>query len=170
MRGIDKGQQAMLDKFYRRQKIWGADYYLYGFAAGIVLVIAAILLIMPFQVWEGDHGMIGYCVLLELMGMELYRRQYCMLREDGKNKTVYEIIRFAPVSYRQFVFYILKKLLRLCLCLTGAAAVCQTVFALAFLDTFSVWNLLMPLLCCLVLPMLFAGGTFLGRQYYFYNP
>lgn len=87
MRGVDNRQQFMLEEFYKREKIWGADNYLCGFAAGIVLVIAAILLIMPVQVWEGDYGMIGYCLLLELMGMGLYIRQYCMFREDGKSKS-----------------------------------------------------------------------------------
>lgn len=158
MRGVDNRQQFMLEEFYKREKIWGADNYLCGFAAGIVLVIAAILLIMPVQVWEGDYGMIGYCLLLELMGMGLYIRQYCMFREDGKNKSVHEILCFAPVSYWQFVLYMLKRLFRLCLCMTGVAMSCQVVFALAVLDTFSVWNLLMPLLCCLVLPMLFWGA------------
>lgn len=165
MRGIDNKQQFMLGEFYKREKIWWTDSYLNGFAAGIVLVITAILLIMPVQVWEGDYGMIGYCLLLELMGMGLYVRQYCVFREDGKNKNVYGILCFAPVAYRQFVLYILKKLLRLCLCMAGAAMVCQVVFALVFLDTFSVWNLLMPFLCCLVLPMLFLGCTFLRRNH-----
>ena len=48
----------------------GTDHYLYGFTSGIVLAITGILLIMPFQIWEGDYGMVGYCVILELMGMD----------------------------------------------------------------------------------------------------
>ncbi len=155
MRENNKKQQLLLDEFYRREKIWGPDHYLYGFTSGIVLAITGILLIMPFQIWEGDYGMVGYCVILELMGMDFYVKQYSMLREGGENKGVYGILCFAPVSYQQFALYILKKLLRLCLCMTGAAAVCQVVFAMAFLDTVSVWNLLMPLLCCLIVPMFF---------------
>lgn len=71
---------------------------------------------------------------------------------------------YVPVSHRQLALYILKKLLKLCLYLTGAAVVCQVVFALAFLDTFSVSNLLIPILCCLVLPMVLMGSRFLWRK------
>ena len=123
-----------------------------------------ILLIMPFQIWEGDYQVLGITFFTELMGLEIYVKQYCEFREDGKRKSVYKIIRYAPVSCKQFVLYALKKLLKLCLCLTGVAIVCQVVFALAFLNTFSVGNLLLPLLGCLILPMLLTGITFLWRK------
>lgn len=159
MNAMDEKQQLLLKDFYSQEKIWAADYYLYDVVAGILLFPAMILLIMPFQIWEGDYQVLGIVFFIELMGMELHVKQYCEFREAGERKSVYEIIRYAPVSHRQFARYILKKLLKLCLGLTGAAAFCQVVFALAFLDTFSVGNLLIPVLCCLVLPMVFIGST-----------
>ena len=164
MKVIDEKQQLLLKEFYKQEKLWGTDNYLSGFLAGILLFPAMILLIMPFQIWEGDYQVPCIIFFTELMGLEIYVKQYCEFREDGKNKSVYKIIRYAPVFYRQFVLYALKKLLKLCLCLTSAAIVCQVVFALAFLDTFSVGNLLMPLLGCLILPMPLIGSTFLWRK------
>lgn len=164
MRAIDEKQQLLLKEFYHQEKIWGTDYYLCNFVAGILLFPAMLLYIMPFQIWEGDYQVLGITFFIELMGMESYIKQYCEFREDGKRKSVYEIIRYAPVSHWQFALYILKKLLKLCLCLTGAAAACQTVFAVAFLDTFSVGNLLMPIVCCLVLPMILIGSSLLLRK------
>lgn len=163
MKGIDEKQQILLKNFYAQEKIWGTDYYLFDFVAGILLFPAMILFIMPFQIWEGDYQVQGICFLIELMGLEMYVKQYCEFRDEGKRRSVRNIICYVPVSYRQFALYVLKKLLKLCLCLTGAAAACQTVFALAFLDTFSVGNLLMPLLGCMVLPMLLIGSTFLWK-------
>lgn len=164
MRAIDEKQQLLLRDFYDRQKIWGTDYYLFYFVAGILLFPAMLLFIMPFQIWEGDCQVLGIVFFIELMGMELFVKRYCEFREDGKRKSVYDIIRYAPVSRRQFTLYILKKLLKLCLCLTGAAAVCQVVFAVAFMDKFSVGNLLIPVVCCLVLPMVLIGSSFLWRK------
>lgn len=164
MNVIDEKQQLLLKNFYRQEKIWAADHYLFNVVSGIVLFPAMILFIMPFQIWEGDYQVLGIVSLIELMGMELYIRQYCEFRQDGERKSVCEIIRYVPVSHRQLALYILKKLLKLCLYLTGAAVVCQVVFALAFLDTFSVSNLLVPILCCLVLPMVLIGSRFLWRK------
>ena len=81
-----------------------------------------------------------YCRIFftEWMGLEIYVKQYCEFREDGMRKGVYKMIRYAPVSYKQF--------------------------ALAFLDTFSVGNLLMPLLGCLILPMLLTGIRYYSRH------
>lgn len=163
MNMFDEKQQLLLKDFYKQEKIWGSDYYLFGFVAGILLFPAMILLIMPFQIWEGDYQVLGTSLLIELMAMEMYVRQYCEFREDGKRKSVCEIIRYMPVSRRQFALYVLRKLLKLCLCLTGAAVICQLVFALAFMDTFSAGNLLIPILCCLVLPMVLTGSSFLWR-------
>ena len=119
---------------------------------------------MPFQIWEGDYQVPGIIFFTELMGLEIYVKQYSEFREDGKRKSIYTIIRYVPVSYKQFALYALKKQLKLCLCLASIAIVCQVVFALAFLDTFSVGNLLMPLLGCLILPMLLTGITFVWRK------
>lgn len=164
MRVCNEEHQLLLKDFYGQEKIWGTDYYLFNFVAGLLLFPAMILFIMPFQIWEGDYQVPGIAFIIELMGMELYVKRYCEFREDGKRKSVYEIIRYAPVSHRQFALYILKKLLKLCLCLTGAASVCQVVFAVACLDTFSAGNLLIPVLCCLVLPMVLIGSSFLRRR------
>lgn len=164
MKVMDEKQQLLLKEFYKHEKLWGPDYYLSGFVAGILLFPAMILLIMPFQVWEGDYQVPCIIFFIELMGLEIYVKQYCEFREDGIRKGVYKIIRYVPVSYRQFVLYALKKQLKLCLCLTSVAIVCQVVFALAFLDTFSVGNLLMPLLVCLILPMLLTGIRYYSRH------
>lgn len=163
MMGIDEKQQFLLDQFYKKEKLWGADYYLSDVVSGIILSITMIMLIMPVQLWEGDVTAIGIALILELMGMECYVRRYLWLRENGVNKSVYQIVRLVPVSRRQFVWYILKKLLRLCFCLTGVSAACQVVFALAFLDTFSVWNLLAPAVCSLFLPMVLTASTLLWQ-------
>ncbi|MDE7477080.1 MAG: hypothetical protein K2M91_03870 [Lachnospiraceae bacterium] len=165
MKAMEEKQQVLLDTFFGQEKIWWQDYYGTNIAAGIILFIGMILLIMPYQIWDNDaYQMYLHSMMLELMGMEMYLKRYAAFREDGKVKSVYETIRYLPIAHKQLVLYILKKLLKLCLCLTGAAVVCQVLFAWIFLHTFSVKNLLIPLICCLFLPMLLLGSTFLWRK------
>ena len=66
MKVIDKKQQKLLDEFFQRERLLGLDYYGFGIAAGIVLAIAALLSVVPYQVWEGNRMMMGHGALLEV--------------------------------------------------------------------------------------------------------
>ena len=52
---LDKGQQAVLEQFFKEEKIWYPDYWYLCFAGGLMLAPAMFLFIMPFQIWEGDY-------------------------------------------------------------------------------------------------------------------
>lgn len=160
---MDQRQQILLDDFYSKQKIWWPDYFYGNIVAMICLPIAMMLLIVPYQVWEGDHQILGPILLLELMGLEMYVKRYYQFQEGGKNKKVCDVLQYLPVSRRQIVLYGLKKLIRICLYLTGGAALCQSAAALLFWHSLSPENIGMPVLCCLVIPLLILGPAFWGR-------
>lgn len=155
---LDKGQQAVLEQFFKEEKIWYPDYWYLCFAGGLMLAPAMFLFIMPFQIWEGDYTSVLVVLVLELIGVETYLGRYVSFRAEGKIKDVYEVLRFLPVSRCQFKRYRIGKLLGLCLKLAGTAVICQTVFAGVFMHTFSVGNILMPAVCCFLVPVAIAGG------------
>lgn len=84
-------------------------------------------------------------------------QKYSNYAESGKTKAVYDILRYLPVSHRQFQIYIMKKIIKLCGCATVASAVCQTVSAIAFMHNFSAGNILLPIAVNFILPVLYTG-------------
>ena len=158
-------QQILLDNFFENKNTWFSNGYLYKFVAGILLFIAALMYIMPYQLWEGDYKIMILIFYLELMGLEIYLTSYChFIDEDGKIKNIYEIIRYLPVSHKQLALYRLKKLTKICLWLTGITAFCQIFFTITFLHDFSIGNLLIPVLCCLIVPEIMIGSSMFWRK------
>ena len=158
-------QQILLDNFFQNKNTWFSNGYLYNFVTGIFLFITALIHIMPYQLLEGDYRIMFIIFYLELMGLAIYLNTYCNFTDkDGKIKNIYEIIRYLPISHKQLVLYRLLKLTKLCLWLTGITAICQIFFAIVFLHDFSIGNLLMPVLCCLILPEIMMGISMILRK------
>ena len=154
----NKKQQTLLEHFFAEEKIWYPDYYLLCVVGGIVFVLTMFLYIMPFQIWEGDYTPLLTMLCMELIGVETYLGRYCGFKAEGKIRDVYEVLRQLPVSRRQLKIYRVRKLLKLCLKMTGTAVICQIAFAGVFMHTFSVGNILMPAVCCFLMPMVIVGG------------
>jgi len=161
---MNKNAQILLEKFYEEEKTWWRDCYGLHIVAIIILAITMMMFILPCQIWEGDYTTLPMMVLLELLGLECEMKRYFQFQEDGKTKSVYMITRYLPIARREIIIYALRKLLKLCLRLTEISLGCQIVFSLLFLHTVAPGNLLMPLLCCFLFPMLILGNTFLWRQ------
>lgn len=161
---MNKNAQILLEKFYEEEKTWWRDCYGLHIVAIIILAITMMMFILPCQIWEGDYTTLPMMVLLELLGLECEMKRYFQFQEDGKTKSVYMITRYLPIARREIIIYALRKLLKLCLRLTEISLGCQIVFSLLFLHTVAPGNLLMPLLCCFLFPMLILGSTFLWRQ------
>lgn len=154
---IDRKQQILLDKFFAEEKIWNPNYWGNCLAGGIMFVIAMFLFIMPIQLWEGDYTPLFTMLIMELIGLEVYLGRYCQFREE-KIVNVYDVLKQLPLSRRQLKLYRVRKLLKLCLKMTGTAVICQTAFAGVFMHTFSVGNILMPVVCCFLVPAVIVGG------------
>lgn len=161
---MNKNAQILLEKFYEEEKTWWRDCYGLHIVAIIILAITMMMFILPCQIWEGDYTTLPMMVLLELLGLECEMKRYFQFQEDGKTKSVYMLTRYLPIARREIIIYALRKLLKLCLRLTEISLGCQIVFSLLFLHTVAPGNLLMPLLCCFLFPMLILGNTFLWRQ------
>lgn len=160
---LNRVQQDLLDRFFMEEKVWYPDYYGFYVAAVICLAIAMLLFIMPYQLWESDYFAVTWGLFLETMGLEMYSRRYLQYREKEKIKSIRTVLQYLPVSGEQTALYIFRKLMKLCLCLTGGAAACQILFSLILLHRICWGNILMPVICCLIIPVLFPGVTIWRR-------
>lgn len=147
-------KEVLLDEFFKNRETWSPNSYGYKIISVILLSLSIFILIMPYQIWEGDYISVIFLFYLELIGLETYLKPYCNFWEDnGKIVRVYDILKYLPISHRQLLGYRWKKLIKLCLRLTGITMFCQIAFSFAFLHTVSWGNILMPLLCSFVLPV-----------------
>lgn len=154
MRKADQKQQLVLEQFFQKREPWYPDVWGMKFGAFFLLGISMILLIVPFQVLEkSDFGPWGMMYGLWLLGITLYLEQYRTYQEDGKKKSVYDRLRYLPVSYEQLCIFYLRKVMRLCAWLTGIVMFFQTMIAAVFLHTFSIGTILLPILAQFVIPV-----------------
>lgn len=155
----DLKQQELLRRFFKEETTWCPEHVGYQAVAVILIGISMILCVMPYQTWDfpEDSAVYSVWIMLYMMGVTYYMQKYNNYAEGRKTKAVYDILRYLPVSHRQFQIYIMKKIIKLCGCVTVAAVCCQTVFAIAFMHTFSAGNVLLPIAVTFLLPVLYIG-------------
>lgn len=163
----DQHQQELLRKFYQEEATWAPEYVMYQLLAGITIGISMMLGVIPYQVWEFPRDTsVGFIWnMLYLMGVLYYMQKYTNYAEGRKTKSVFSVLRYLPVSCRQLQIFIIKKIFRLCGCLTVVTICCQTVFAVIFMHTFSIVNIILPVGVNLLLPVacVWLFTSFRGR-------
>lgn len=150
----DKRQQELLQKFYQEETTWCPEHVGYQLVAAIMIGISMLLGVAPYQAWELSTRIIWG--VLYLTGVIYYMLKFMQYTEGRKTKAVFDILRYLPVSHRQVQIFIMKKTIRLCGRLTVVTICCQTVFALSFMHTFSVVNIILPVGVNLLLPLLYG--------------
>lgn len=150
----DKRQQELLQNFYQEETTWCPEHVGYQLVAAIMIGISMLLGVVPYQALELSPRIIWG--VLYLTGVTYYMLKFMQYTEGRKTKSVFDILRYLPVSHRQVQIFIMKKTIRLCGRLTVVTICCQTVFALSFLHTFSVVNIILPVGVNLLLPLLYG--------------
>lgn len=155
----DQKQQELLQQFFKEETTWCPEHVGYHIAAVIVIGISIIPCIMPYQVWDfPENSPVCFsCIMLYLLGVTYYMQKYNNYKEGTKTKAVFDILRYLPVSRRQFQIYTMKKIVKLCGRVTVIVMCCQTVFAIAFMHTFSIGNILFPFAVNFIFPVLYIG-------------
>lgn len=156
----DKGQQELLRQFFQEESTWFPEHYIYNLLAGIFIGISILIIIFPYQVWDWELPRdfpIAFVYCFDLIGISYYLQKFTVYKEGSQYKTVFKLLKHLPVSSAQLNIFIFKKTLKISLWLTAISTVCQTVFALAFLHTFSAMNIVVPVLCNLIFPVVLIG-------------
>lgn len=155
---IDHRQQELLRKFYQEETTWCPEHVGYQLAAAIMIGISMLLGVVPYQAWELSRNISTVLIwsMLYLTGAIYYMLKFMSYTEGRETKSVFDILRYLPVSHRQVQIFIMGKVVRLCSRLTLLTICCQTVFALSFMHTFSVVNIILPVGVNLLLPMVYV--------------
>jgi hypothetical protein len=156
-------QQDILERFFKEETTWFPDHFGLAMAGYLVLGIAVLGLMFPFQVWEQEKTYLFF-FYFELIGLYLLMQRYYVIRQDGKQTALAEVIRFLPVERKELAYYRLKKLLKICMRITGITMLCQVFFAAVIMHVFSPVNILVPLTLCFIAPMLLLGLACLYRK------
>lgn len=163
----DQHQQELLRKFYQEETTWCPEHVGYQLGAGILIGVSMLLGVIPYQAWDfPKNASIGIMWnMLYLMGVTYYMQKFTSYTEGKKSKSVYDVLRYLPVSRRQLQLFIMRKIIRLCSRLTVVTICGQTVFAGVFMHTFSGMNIILPVGVNLLLPVayLWLVTFFCGR-------
>lgn len=160
---VDKKQQKLLEDFFQEETTWHAEYVGINVVAYFLMGISMMLWILPYQIWEGDYGVSVLWSMygLELLGMAYYIQKFNTYKEENRMKMLYDVLKYLPVSYGQLCIFRLKKLKKVCTWLVGITISCQTIFAIAFMHTFSIGNILIPFFGNFVLPLALWSLSFI---------
>lgn len=155
---IDHRQQELLRKFYQEETTWCPEHVGYQLVTAIMIGISMLLGVIPYQAWELSRNISTVFIwsMLYLTGAVYYVLKFMSYTEGRKTKSVFDILRYLPVSHRQVQIFIMRKAIRLYGRLTVVTICCQTVFALSFMHTFSVVNIILPVGVNLLLPMVYV--------------
>lgn len=157
---VDEKQQKMITRLFKEWTSWCPEHVGNNFIAAILIGISMIFWIMPYQIWEWeDYEVWGIIYMGELIGISFYAQKFIYYKEGTKMKKLYEVFRNLPVSYTQLHIFRIRKIMKLCLWLTGSTVICQIVFAAVFLHTFSMGNICYPFLGHFIIPLLSISGT-----------
>lgn len=148
-------QQELLRKFYQEETTWCPEHVGYQLTAGIMIGISMLLGVVPYQVWDftKDTSILFFWNTLYLAGVICYMCKYMHYAEIRKTKSVFDLLRYLPVSRWQIRIFIMNRVLRLCVRLLAVTVCCQTVFAVGFMHTFSIGNVILPVGVNLLLPV-----------------
>ncbi len=153
----DEKQQKKLEAFFKEETTWCPEHVLSNFLAAFFLVLFTVFCVMPYQTWDfssDDRALLFGMAYCGVLGFSFYLQKYNTFSMVGNyRRRVDELLQYLPVSNRQLHIFRLKKMIRLCIRLAGVTIGCQTLFTLAFMHTYSVINLLWPLLLVFIVPV-----------------
>ena len=140
----DKKQQQILDAFYKEFFTWRAENIGYWIMAGILIFIHGIFMMIPYQSLDlSDAQFFQYFVYMAYMW---YLMPYNQFTENRKAQSIYQKIKYLPISLTQFKIYRLKKLTILCLRLLVVFMIGQLFFSFVIYHEITIDNILYPLI------------------------
>lgn len=156
--GADKEQQDVLKRFFKEETTWCPEHVGWQLVAAICLFVSVPVSCFPYQVLMEDWDAIwSVFYAFELMGLLLYMKKYTSFMEDQREKQIYDILEFLPVSGRQLSLFRMGKLMRLCGLFFAFSALSQSFFATVVMHRFSMLNILIPAGLHLFMPLVFPG-------------
>lgn len=157
MINVDKKQQKKLDEFYKEETTWYPEHIGNNFLMCIFIGISISILVIPTVALDGKYDIKAFVVtpwLLYNAGILTYLSKFTTYRDKiNQSKSIYELIKYLPISYEQIVLYKLKKLLSRFLLINVIIIVIKNVISIAAYRKISIFDIIIPIALGLVFPM-----------------
>lgn len=146
----NKKQQQLFDAFFKEFFTWSAENVGNWIAAGIFVFIHALFMVVPYQ--EIKEWDLNFSYVIIVMGYMWYLTPYINFTENRKKQSIYQLIKFLPISLTQLRIYRTKKLAIFCLRLLAVFMIGQLFFSLVFFHEITLANICYPLVWGFVFP------------------
>lgn len=103
-------EQEKIFAFYKEFWSWKAENIGMWIGAGILEVLFAIFMMIPYTEMQRDMGMIALPMLFGFGGGAMYIAPYITFREGMDTVSIYEKIKYLPIDYREVKKLRVKKL------------------------------------------------------------
>ncbi len=153
---VDVKQQETLARFFEEEKTWFANNIFYKYCGFLLIGCSLIMAVFPQKAMEGDTFWSCLAVyMLYIYGISMLCYRYAIYREqNGPVKSVSELLKYLPVSERQYRIFMFKKFLKPCFFLTLFILAAKTGISLLAYHSITVWDVLVPVIFYLLLPMI----------------
>ncbi len=127
-KGYIKGQQGILDKFYKEYFTWSCINIGYWIVAGIFSFIQAVFMMLPYEQvliegrGDGFEFMMGFIIAFPVT---FYLQPYISYNEKSNVGSVYSKLKYLPISFKSIKVYRFRKMLKFILRLFLICAVLQ---------------------------------------------
>ena len=166
---IDHAQQKALERFFKEETTWFANHVLYRFLAILLIGISLIMLCFPYLSWaEETDKSLGIALLwvymLYLYGTVYLAYPYSVYKEQtGMPRTIYELVRYLPVSIAQICIFKSRKVMKPCLWITLFTIAVRVSFSIGCYHRFSFMDVLLPAVFLFGVPVLLSVTEALVR-------
>lgn len=156
---IDKKMQEKFEQFYKEETSWFPDHVGLTFCGLMILGITLIWWGLAGPDADAEPGEWKVTLAMGAMdglGFTMLRQRYLTYNE-GKQKSILALLGCAPVTKGQLLLFVWKKQFFHMRWMFFTALVIQLFFGIVVFRDFSVWNVLIPLIGCVILPAFWEG-------------
>ena len=168
MINVDKKQQKKLDEFYKEETTWFPEHVVNNFVMCLFVGISIILLVIPTAALDGKNDIKAFVVIPWLLyntGILTYLSKFTIYRDKiNQSKSIYELIKYLPISYKQIVLYKQKKLLARFFIINVIIIVLKNVISIAVYRKISIFDIVIPIALGLIFPMVVISLEFLIQK------
>lgn len=158
---VDVKQQETLARFFEEEKTWFANNIFYKYCGFLLIGCSLIMAVFPQKAMEGDTFWSCLAVyMLYIYGISMLCYRYAIYREqNGPVKSVSELLKYLPVSERQYRIFKFRKLKKTFFFLALFILAAKVGISLIAYHSFTVWDVVIPVGCYFLVPLLLLWVT-----------
>ena len=153
---VDNRQQKMIEAFFKEELSNDQNAPMFLYAAGILVFVSMILLLVPFRAWEDDGGylaVMGYFIFAGGLGINTAKYKTRNVNNTNQYVSFSSIMRYLPVEPFQLVIFRIRKNIKPCVICMSISLVFRCLISYAAYGTLSIWDMVLPVAGMLIIPV-----------------